>query len=167
MKVLQIEVRRLTLFGCSLKTLADVQCTSTRKRGQLPISPIWRRRSTNVKKSTAFCTSLRFALRSTVCILPLVRSLRFTLSNGFSIVCLAPLFSCISLFFSCSTLLLLNHVCALILSSLCFSYAFFYCNLQRLFCLFSYLKRWFIAVKKKIQIQIYLRCPFRTFRNAP
>ena len=149
MKVLQIEVRRLTLFGCSLKTLADVQCTSTRKRGQLPISPIWRRRSTNVKKSTAFCTSLRFALRSTVCILPLVRSLRFTLSNGFSIVCLAPLFSCISLFFFCSTLLLLNHVCALILSSLCFSYAFFYCNLQRLFCLFSYLKRWFIAVKKK------------------
>ena len=67
---------------------------------QLPISPIWRRRSTNVKKSTAFCTSLRFALRSTVCILPLVRSLRFTLSNGFSIVCLAPLFSCISFFFS-------------------------------------------------------------------
>ena len=33
MKVLQIKVRRLKLFGCSLKLLANVQCTSTRKRG--------------------------------------------------------------------------------------------------------------------------------------
>ena len=32
-KVLQIKVRRLKLFGCSLKFLANVQCTSTRKRG--------------------------------------------------------------------------------------------------------------------------------------
>ena len=121
MKVLQIEVRRLTLFGCSLKTLADVQCTSTRKRGQLPISPIWRRRSTNVKKSTAFCTSLRFALRSTVCILPLVRSLRFTLSNGFSIVCLAPLFSCISLFFFSALPYFYSTMSVLLSSLLCAS----------------------------------------------
>ena len=32
MKVLQIKVRRLKLFGCSLKLLANVQCSSTRKR---------------------------------------------------------------------------------------------------------------------------------------
>ena len=32
MKVLQIKVRRLKLFRCSLKLLANVQCTSTRKR---------------------------------------------------------------------------------------------------------------------------------------
>ena len=31
MKVLQIKVRRLKLFGCSLKLLANMQCTSTRK----------------------------------------------------------------------------------------------------------------------------------------
>ena len=33
MKVLQIKVHRLKLFGCSLKLLANVQCTSIRKRG--------------------------------------------------------------------------------------------------------------------------------------
>ena len=32
MKVLQIKVRRLKLLGCLLKLLANVQCTSTRKR---------------------------------------------------------------------------------------------------------------------------------------
>ena len=52
MKVLQIKVRRLKLFGCSWKLLPNVQCTSTRKRVcnwyRLAISPIWRRRSTNV-----------------------------------------------------------------------------------------------------------------------
>ena len=31
-KVLQIKVHRLKLFGCSLKLLANMQCTSTRKR---------------------------------------------------------------------------------------------------------------------------------------
>ena len=30
--LLQIKVHRLKLFGCSLKLLANVQCTSTRKR---------------------------------------------------------------------------------------------------------------------------------------
>ena len=31
MKVLQIKVHRLKVFGCSFKLLANVQCTSTRK----------------------------------------------------------------------------------------------------------------------------------------
>ena len=32
MKVLQIKVRRLKLFGCSLKLLANVQCTQARNQ---------------------------------------------------------------------------------------------------------------------------------------
>ena len=97
MKVLQIKVRSRKLFGCSLKLLANGQCTSTRKQSVLLIPGSY---FTNLEKKehkcskkvyslySAFCTKPAFysqsavSILSSVCILPLVaavRSLRFTL----------------------------------------------------------------------------------------
>ena len=88
MKVLQINLRRLRLFGCSLKLLANVQCTSTRKRG---VQLIPARYFTYLKErkclkslQSSFCILPQPAFYSqsavcillSVCILPLVRSLQ-------------------------------------------------------------------------------------------
>ena len=72
MKVLQIKERRLKLFGCLLKLLANVQCTSTRKRSVKLIPASY---FTDSKKKEHKCLK-----KSTVFILHFAPSLRFTLS---------------------------------------------------------------------------------------
>ena len=84
MKVFQIKVRRLKLFGCSLKLLANVQFTSTRKRS---VSLIPASYFTDLKKKEHKCLkkSTVFILHFTpVCVLLLVCSLHFTLSLHFT-----------------------------------------------------------------------------------
>ena len=72
MKVLQTKVRRLKLFGCSLKPLANGQCTSTKKRSVLLIPASY---FTDLEKKEYKCLK-----KSTVFILHFAPSLRFTLS---------------------------------------------------------------------------------------
>ena len=76
MKVLQIKVRRLKQFGCSLKLLANVQCTLTRKRSVLLIPASY---FTNLEKKEHKCFK-----KSTVFILHFAPSLRFTVSLHFT-----------------------------------------------------------------------------------
>ena len=72
MKVLQIKVRRLKLFGCSLKLLANAQCSLTRKRS---VSLIPSTYFTDLEKKELKCFK-----KSTVFSLHFAPSLRFTLS---------------------------------------------------------------------------------------
>ena len=81
MKVLQIKVRRLKLFGCSLKLLANVQFTATRKRSVWLIPASYftdlKKEHKCLKKSTVFilhftpaCVLLLVcSLQSAVCVL--------------------------------------------------------------------------------------------------
>ena len=84
MKVLQIKGRRLKLFGCSLKLLANVQCTSTRKRSVKLIPTSY---FTDSKKKEHKCLkSLQslFCILHPACVLLSVCSLHFTLSLHFT-----------------------------------------------------------------------------------
>ena len=78
MKVLQIKERRLKLFGCLLKLLANVQCTSTRKRSVKLIPASY---FTDSKKKEHKCLkSLQslFCILHPACVLLSVFSLHFT-----------------------------------------------------------------------------------------
>ena len=77
-KVLQIKVHRLKLFGCSLKLLTNVQCTSTGKRRVTDTGYLFHR--FGEEGAQVFKKSLQ----SLLCILHPACSLYFTLSLQFT-----------------------------------------------------------------------------------
>ena len=84
MKVLQIKVCRLKLFGCSLKLLLNVQCTLNRKRGVLLIPASY---FIYLEKKEHKCLkSLQssFNILHPACVLRSVCSLHLTLSLHFT-----------------------------------------------------------------------------------
>ena len=84
MKVLQIKVHRLKLFGCSLKLLANVQCTSTGKRRVTDTGYLFHR--FGEEGAQVFKKSLQslFCILHPACVLLSVCSLHFTLSLQFT-----------------------------------------------------------------------------------
>ena len=78
MKVLQIKERRLKLFGCLLKLLANVQCTSTRKRSVKLIPASYFTDSKNKEHKCLKSLQSLFCILHPACVLLSVCSLHFT-----------------------------------------------------------------------------------------
>ena len=145
MKVLQIKVHRLKLFGCSLKLLANVQCTSTRKRSVSPASyftDMEKKEHKRLKKSTVFILHFAPSLRFTLSL----QSAFYTQSAFYpwSAVCSPQSAVCVShwpvcfvpIFFDCAFPLIIQHTkgqssSSTLCGSLILCVCFFLCNWKK------------------------------------